>query len=58
MSICPSRSKGLTDSEEFVIYRVLKALASFVRLSLFKQKTIHEYLKEVASLVCHPVRSK
>jgi len=52
--IQPIMNQGLTDGEEFVIYRVLKALASFVRLSLFKQKTVHEYLKEVAPLVCHP----
>jgi hypothetical protein len=47
--------KGLVDEEEFVVYRVLKALACFVRLSLLKRKTIYEFLRQVASLVCHPV---
>jgi hypothetical protein len=47
--------KGLVDEEEFVVYRVLKALACFVRLALLKRKTIYEFLRQVASLVCHPV---
>jgi hypothetical protein len=45
----------LVDEEEFVVYRVLKALACFVRLSLLKRKTIYEFLRQVAPLVCHPV---
>lgn len=49
--------KGLNDEEEFVVYRVLKALACLVRLSLLKRKLIYDHLQQVAPLVCHPVRS-
>ncbi len=47
--------KGLIDEEEFVVYRVLKALGCLVRLSLLKRPLIYEYLRKVAPLVCHPV---
>jgi hypothetical protein len=47
--------KGLIDEEEFVVYRVLKALACFVRLSLLKREKIYNFLRDVAPLVCHPV---
>jgi hypothetical protein len=47
--------KGLTDEEEFVVYRVLKALACLVRLSLLKRKLIQDLLQQVAPLLCHPV---
>jgi hypothetical protein len=47
--------KGLFDEEEFVVYRVLKALASFVHLSLLKREKIYSFLQDVAPLVCHPV---
>ncbi|CAF3717218.1 unnamed protein product [Rotaria sordida] len=52
--ILPLLNQGLIDEEEFVVYRVLKALACFVRLSLLKRKTIYEFLRQVAPLVCHP----
>ncbi|CAF3347839.1 unnamed protein product [Rotaria sp. Silwood1] len=52
--ILPLLNQGLVDEEEFVVYRVLKALACFVRLSLLKRKTIYEFLRQVAPLVCHP----
>jgi hypothetical protein len=45
----------LIDEEEFVVYRVLKALGCLVRLSLLKRPLIYEYLRKVAPLVCHPV---
>jgi phosphoinositide-3-kinase regulatory subunit 4 len=47
-------NQGLIDEEEFVVYRVLKALACFVRLSLLKRTLIYQYLRQVAPLVCHP----
>ncbi|CAF4213118.1 unnamed protein product, partial [Rotaria sp. Silwood2] len=52
--ILPLLNQGLVDEEEFVVYRVLKALACFVRLSLLKRKTIYEFLRQVAPLICHP----
>ncbi|CAF0798186.1 unnamed protein product [Adineta steineri] len=52
--ILPLLNQGLIDEEEFVVHRVLKALACFVRLSLLKRKTIYEFLRQVAPLVCHP----
>ncbi|CAF3736045.1 unnamed protein product [Rotaria magnacalcarata] len=52
--ILPLLNQGLLDEEEFVVYRVLKALACFVRLSLLKRKTVYEFLRQVAPLVCHP----
>ncbi|UJR33847.1 hypothetical protein I4U23_021270 [Adineta vaga] len=52
--IQPLLTQGLTDEEEFVVHRVLKALACFVRLSLLKRKTIYDFLRQVAPLVCHP----
>ncbi|CAF0744588.1 unnamed protein product [Didymodactylos carnosus] len=52
--IRPLFEQGLVDEEEFVVYRVLKALACFVRLSLLKRKTMYDFLANVSPIACHP----
>ncbi|KAF9438121.1 Serine/threonine-protein kinase [Entomortierella beljakovae] len=52
--ILPLMVQALTDSEEFVVEKVLKSLASLCDLGLFQKMTIWDLVSVVAPLLCHP----
>ncbi|KAF9586481.1 Serine/threonine-protein kinase [Lunasporangiospora selenospora] len=52
--ILPLMVQALTDSEEFVVEKVLKSLASLCDLGLFQKPAIWDLVSVVAPLLCHP----
>ncbi|KAG0049019.1 Serine/threonine-protein kinase [Gryganskiella cystojenkinii] len=52
--ILPLMIQALTDSEEFVVEKVLKSLASLCDLGLFQKMAIWDLVSVVAPLLCHP----
>ncbi|KAG0364248.1 Serine/threonine-protein kinase [Gamsiella multidivaricata] len=52
--ILPLMVQALTDSEEFVVEKVLKSLASLCDLGLFQKMAIWDLVSVVAPLLCHP----
>lgn len=50
----PLLQQGLTDSEEFVIVKTLKAVGALVELGLLLRGTVHELLRDVAPFLVHP----
>ncbi|OAQ30331.1 ARM repeat-containing protein [Linnemannia elongata AG-77] len=52
--ILPLMVQALTDSEEFVVEKVLKSLASLCDLGLFQKMAIWDLVGVVAPLLCHP----
>ncbi|KAF9336731.1 Serine/threonine-protein kinase [Podila minutissima] len=52
--ILPLMVQALTDSEEFVVEKVLKSLASLCDLGLFQKMVIWDLVSVVAPLLCHP----
>ncbi|KAI8361053.1 hypothetical protein B0O80DRAFT_148594 [Mortierella sp. GBAus27b] len=52
--ILPLMVQALTDSEEFVVEKVLKALTSLCDLGLFQKMAIWDLVSVVAPLLCHP----
>ncbi|KAF9937293.1 Serine/threonine-protein kinase [Mortierella alpina] len=52
--ILPLMIQALTDSEEFVVEKVLKSLASLCDLGLFQKLAIWDLVSVVAPLLCHP----
>ncbi|KAG0225557.1 Serine/threonine-protein kinase [Actinomortierella wolfii] len=52
--ILPLTIQALTDSEEFVVEKVLKSLASLCDLGLFQKMAIWDLVSVVAPLLCHP----
>ncbi|KAF9426647.1 Serine/threonine-protein kinase, partial [Podila epigama] len=52
--ILPLMVQALTDSEEFVVEKVLKSLSSLCDLGLFQKMVIWDLVSVVAPLLCHP----
>ncbi|KAG0024457.1 Serine/threonine-protein kinase [Entomortierella chlamydospora] len=52
--ILPLMVQALTDSEEFVVEKVLKSLSSLCDLGLFQKMAIWDLVSVVAPLLCHP----
>ncbi|KAF9971093.1 Serine/threonine-protein kinase, partial [Actinomortierella ambigua] len=52
--ILPLTIQALTDSEEFVVEKVLKSLASLCDLGLFQKMAIWDLVSVIAPLLCHP----
>ncbi|KAF9986941.1 Serine/threonine-protein kinase [Modicella reniformis] len=52
--ILPLMVQALTDSEEFVVEKVLKSLTSLCDLGLFQKMAIWDLVSVVAPLLCHP----
>ncbi|KAG0304462.1 Serine/threonine-protein kinase [Dissophora globulifera] len=52
--ILPLMVQALTDSEEFVVEKVLKSLSSLCDLGLFQKMAIWDLVGVVAPLLCHP----
>ncbi|RKP23661.1 armadillo-type protein [Syncephalis pseudoplumigaleata] len=52
--ILPLMVQSLADAEEYVIERVLSAMASLTSLGLFQKSTVRELVSTVAPLMCHP----
>ncbi|RHZ45574.1 hypothetical protein Glove_669g16 [Diversispora epigaea] len=52
--ILPLMIQSLSDSEEFVVEKVLNSLTSLAELGLFQKLRLWELIAIVASLMCHP----
>ncbi|CAG8648873.1 9055_t:CDS:10, partial [Acaulospora morrowiae] len=52
--ILPLMIQSLSDSEEFVVERVLNSLTSLAELGLFQKMKLWELVAIVAPLMCHP----
>ncbi|CAG8444654.1 3441_t:CDS:10 [Ambispora leptoticha] len=52
--ILPLMIQSLTDSEEFVVEKVLNSLTSLAELGLFQKMKIWELVGIISSLLCHP----
>ncbi|XP_052829468.1 phosphoinositide 3-kinase regulatory subunit 4 [Octopus bimaculoides] len=50
----PLIQQGLSDSEEFVIYRSLGALSSLVELGLIQKIMLYDFIQEVVPFLAHP----
>ncbi|KAM9723786.1 LOW QUALITY PROTEIN: phosphoinositide 3-kinase regulatory subunit 4 [Menidia menidia] len=50
----PLLQQGLSDTEEFVIYKALHALTSMCRLGLLQKAHVHEFSGDIAPFLCHP----
>ena len=47
--------QGLSDVEEFVIYKTLRALAALTELNLIQKPILQELINEVVPFLSHPV---
>ncbi|KAA0703513.1 Phosphoinositide 3-kinase regulatory subunit 4 [Triplophysa tibetana] len=50
----PLLQQGLTDVEEFVIYKALNALTFMCQLGLLQKPHIYEFVSDIAPFSCHP----
>ncbi|XP_048405605.1 phosphoinositide 3-kinase regulatory subunit 4 isoform X2 [Stegostoma tigrinum] len=50
----PLLQQGLSDAEEFVIYKALKALTCMCQLGLLQKPHIYEFASDIAPFLCHP----
>ena len=54
--ILPLMVQALTDSEEFVVEKVLNSITSLAELGLIARQQVKELLTAIIPLVCHPNR--
>ncbi|CAG8782882.1 15976_t:CDS:2, partial [Acaulospora colombiana] len=52
--ILPLMIQSLSDSEEFVVEKVLNSLTSLAELGLFQKMKLWELVAIVTPLMCHP----
>ncbi|XP_042328924.1 LOW QUALITY PROTEIN: phosphoinositide 3-kinase regulatory subunit 4 [Sceloporus undulatus] len=50
----PLLQQGLSDAEEFVIYKALNALTCMCQLGLLQKPHIYEFAYDIAPFLCHP----
>uniref|UniRef100_A0A3Q2ZC59 non-specific serine/threonine protein kinase n=1 Tax=Hippocampus comes TaxID=109280 RepID=A0A3Q2ZC59_HIPCM len=50
----PLLQQGLSDTEEFVIYKALNALTCMCQLGLLQKPHIYEFVTDIAPFLCHP----
>ncbi|KAM9487955.1 phosphoinositide 3-kinase regulatory subunit 4 isoform 2-T4 [Clarias gariepinus] len=50
----PLLQQGLSDVEEFVIYKALNALTCMCQLGLLQKTHIYEFVSDIAPFLCHP----
>uniref|UniRef100_A0A672LC47 non-specific serine/threonine protein kinase n=1 Tax=Sinocyclocheilus grahami TaxID=75366 RepID=A0A672LC47_SINGR len=50
----PLLQQGLSDAEEFVIYKALNALTCMCQLGLLQKPHIYEFVSDIAPFLCHP----
>ncbi|XP_006004262.1 phosphoinositide 3-kinase regulatory subunit 4 isoform X2 [Latimeria chalumnae] len=50
----PLLQQGLSDAEEFVIYKALNALTCMCQLGLLQKPHIYEFSSDIAPFLCHP----
>ncbi|KAK7880406.1 hypothetical protein WMY93_032961, partial [Mugilogobius chulae] len=50
----PLLQQGLSDTEEFVIYKALEALTCMCDLGLLQKAHINEFVSDIAPFLCHP----
>ncbi|XP_028835942.1 phosphoinositide 3-kinase regulatory subunit 4 isoform X2 [Denticeps clupeoides] len=50
----PLLQQGLSDAEEFVIYKALNALTCMCHLGLLQKPHIYEFVSDIAPFLCHP----
>uniref|UniRef100_A0A8C7Z116 non-specific serine/threonine protein kinase n=1 Tax=Oryzias sinensis TaxID=183150 RepID=A0A8C7Z116_9TELE len=50
----PLLQQGLSDTEEFVIYKALNALTAMCQLGLLQKPHIYEFVSDIAPFLCHP----
>ncbi|XP_077453778.1 phosphoinositide 3-kinase regulatory subunit 4 [Stigmatopora argus] len=50
----PLLQQGLSDTEEFVIYKALDALTCMCQLGLLQKPHIYEFVADIAPFLCHP----
>uniref|UniRef100_A0A8C3KEA4 Phosphoinositide 3-kinase regulatory subunit 4 n=1 Tax=Calidris pygmaea TaxID=425635 RepID=A0A8C3KEA4_9CHAR len=50
----PLLQQGLSDAEEFVIYKALNALTCMCQLGLLQKPHIYEFACDIAPFLCHP----
>ncbi|XP_070582447.1 phosphoinositide 3-kinase regulatory subunit 4 isoform X3 [Erythrolamprus reginae] len=50
----PLLQQGLSDVEEFVIYKALNALTCMCQLGLLQKPQIYEFVCDIAPFLCHP----
>uniref|UniRef100_A0AAV2ME79 non-specific serine/threonine protein kinase n=1 Tax=Knipowitschia caucasica TaxID=637954 RepID=A0AAV2ME79_KNICA len=50
----PLLQQGLSDTEEFVIYKALNALTTMCDLGLLQKNHINEFVCDTAPFLCHP----
>lgn len=50
----PLLQQGLSDTEEFVIYKALNALTCMCELGLLQKPHIYEFVSDIAPFLCHP----
>uniref|UniRef100_A0A669B8K3 non-specific serine/threonine protein kinase n=1 Tax=Oreochromis niloticus TaxID=8128 RepID=A0A669B8K3_ORENI len=50
----PLLQQGLSDTEEFVIYKALNALTCMCHLGLLQKPHIYEFVGDIAPFLCHP----
>ncbi|KAJ0000653.1 hypothetical protein NQD34_012495 [Periophthalmus magnuspinnatus] len=50
----PLLQQGLSDTEEFVIYKALNALTCMCDLGLLQKPHINEFVSDIAPFLCHP----
>ncbi|XP_029445209.1 phosphoinositide 3-kinase regulatory subunit 4 [Rhinatrema bivittatum] len=50
----PLLQQGLTDAEEFVIFKALNALTCMCQLGLLQKPHIYEFACDIAPFLCHP----
>ncbi|XP_053121359.1 phosphoinositide 3-kinase regulatory subunit 4 isoform X3 [Hemicordylus capensis] len=50
----PLLQQGLSDAEEFVIYKALSALTCMCQLGLLQKPHIYEFACDIAPFLCHP----
>ncbi|KAM9782637.1 LOW QUALITY PROTEIN: phosphoinositide 3-kinase regulatory subunit 4 [Neosynchiropus ocellatus] len=50
----PLLQQGLSDTEEFVIYKALNSLTCMCQLGLLQKPHIYEFVGDIAPFLCHP----
>lgn len=50
----PLLQQGLSDTEEFVIYKALNSLTCMCQLGLLQKPHIYEFVSDIAPFLCHP----
>uniref|UniRef100_A0A665U351 non-specific serine/threonine protein kinase n=1 Tax=Echeneis naucrates TaxID=173247 RepID=A0A665U351_ECHNA len=50
----PLLQQGLSDTEEFVIFKALNALTCMCQLGLLQKPHIYEFVSDIAPFLCHP----